>query len=232
MKVLSKSLICTFIGVLLCGTLVYGNVGNGGFKYDDYGTSFYYDSENYYDNGWHLIDDNLDNIYEYMYFTITGHILKNTNTPNGYQLDEKGKLIIDNKIYSLSTVDIIENKALFNGYVLNQDEIKQALLLDYALVLDDWYYNSTDIISNNYNSIKDKPSVKSIESLRQNIQKQIKKLKKINSWYSEKICDAKLNNKITKEFYRELDDCINEKMNEYVGKLRKDWNDKVNKLKY
>lgn len=38
---------------------------NIGFIKDNYGISFYYDEDNYYNDGWHIIDDNGDGIYEY-----------------------------------------------------------------------------------------------------------------------------------------------------------------------
>ena len=73
-----------------------------GFINDNYGTSFYYDEDNYYDDGWHLIDDNGDGLYEYYYFSLSGHMLKDTVAPNGYKLNENGKLIVNDNIYQVS----------------------------------------------------------------------------------------------------------------------------------
>ena len=64
-----------------------------GFINDNYGTSFYFDEDNYYNDGWHLIDDNGDCIYEYFYFSLSGHMLNDAIAPNGYQLNQDGKLI-------------------------------------------------------------------------------------------------------------------------------------------
>lgn len=64
-----------------------------GFIKDNYGISFYYDEDNYYNDGWHIIDDNGDGIYEYYYFSLSGHIIRDAIAPNGYQLNQDGKLI-------------------------------------------------------------------------------------------------------------------------------------------
>ena len=64
-----------------------------GFLKDNCGTSFYYDDNNYYNDGWHLIDDNGDCIYEYYYFSLSGHMIRDAIAPNGYQLNQDGKLI-------------------------------------------------------------------------------------------------------------------------------------------
>lgn len=64
-----------------------------GFINDTYCTSFYYDEDNYYNDGLHLIDDNGDGIYEYYYFSLSGHVFKNAIAPNGYLLNQYGKFI-------------------------------------------------------------------------------------------------------------------------------------------
>ena len=58
-----------------------------GFIKDNYDISFYYDKDNYYNDGWHLIDDNGDGIYEYYYFSLSGHVFKNAIALNGYLLN-------------------------------------------------------------------------------------------------------------------------------------------------
>lgn len=70
-----------------------------GFIKDNCGISFYYDEDNYYNDGWHLIDDNGDGIYEYYYFSLSGYMLRGTITPNGYKLNSNGKLIINDVVY-------------------------------------------------------------------------------------------------------------------------------------
>ena len=76
------------------------------FINDNYGTSFYYDEDNYYNDGWHLIDDNGDGIYEYFYFSLSGHLLKDTTAPNGYKLNENGKLVVNDIVYQVSFIDV------------------------------------------------------------------------------------------------------------------------------
>ena len=67
---MKKLLILIFIFLLSSYVLAkpVGSKISTGFIKDNYGTSFYYDEDNYYNDGWHLIDDNGDGIYEYYYF--------------------------------------------------------------------------------------------------------------------------------------------------------------------
>ena len=98
-----------FIIILLtssiCFTKSIGSKITTGFINDNYGTSFYNDEDNYYNDGWHLIDDNGDGIYEYYYFSLSGHMLKDTITPNGYKLNVNGKLIINDVVYQVSFLE-------------------------------------------------------------------------------------------------------------------------------
>ena len=115
---------CSRIGLILfiiiflisniCFAKSQGSKITTGFKNDNYGTSFYYDEDNYYNDGWHLIDDNGDGIYEYYYFSLSGHMLKNTIAPNGHKLNEDGKLVVNDNVYQVSFVDVANsNVAIF-----------------------------------------------------------------------------------------------------------------------
>lgn len=94
---LRKSRIAILIIIFLLSNLSFaksqGSQFTTGFIKDNQGTSFYYDEDNYYNDGWHLIDDNGDGIYEYYYFSLSGHMLKDAIAPSGYQLNQDGKLI-------------------------------------------------------------------------------------------------------------------------------------------
>lgn len=60
-----KKLLVLFFVLLFSNYVLAESSGSKittGFKNDNYGTSFYYDEDNYYNDGWHLIDDNGDGI--------------------------------------------------------------------------------------------------------------------------------------------------------------------------
>ena len=60
--------------VFLCAEFVLaksqGSQFTTGFIKDNQGTSFYYDEDNYYNDGWHLIDDNGDGMVEVLQMLI------------------------------------------------------------------------------------------------------------------------------------------------------------------
>ena len=102
-----------------------------GFIKDNYGTSFYYDEDNYYNDGWHLIDDNGDGIYEYYYFSLSGHMLKDTINPNGYKLNANGKLIINDTVYQVSFLDVANSDvAIFLNKKESVDELTKGFETD------------------------------------------------------------------------------------------------------
>ena len=103
-----------------------------GFIKDTYGTSFYYDEGNYYSDGWHLIDDNGDGIYEYYYFTLSGHMLKVATAPNGYQLNQDGKLILNNILYQVQFIDVANSDvAIFLNKNETLEELTKGFETDY-----------------------------------------------------------------------------------------------------
>ena len=91
-----KKIFILFFIFLFSGYTLANKIGYKmliGFINDNYGTSFYYDEDNYYNDGWHIIDDNGDCLYEYYYFSLSGHMIRDAIAPNGYQLNQDGKLI-------------------------------------------------------------------------------------------------------------------------------------------
>ena len=96
---------------------------NIGFIKDNYGTLFYYDEDSYYNDGWHLIDDNGDGIYEYYYFSLSGHVLKDTTAPTGYKLNKNGKLIINDVVYQVSFLDVANS----DEYKMNGENLTETI---------------------------------------------------------------------------------------------------------
>lgn len=231
-----NSIIIFFISLLLLLAIfvdfAFASSITTGFKVDDYGTSFYYEADKYYDNGWHLIDDNNDNIYEYIYFSLTGNILKNTLSPDGYKINEKGYLLINNDIYRVDILNIIENNVLFTNYKQTDEEIINGFIIDYSLVFDKWYIDSTIDLTNKFVLLKENPTTNGLKSLQKQISYYVKEIKKINRWYEDKLYDAKLDNKITKELYNIMQTKVRNSMNSYVDKFSNEWNENFRSIGY
>lgn len=133
-----KKLTILLLVILLSNYVIAKPTGSmilTGFIKDTYGTSFYYDEDNYYNDGWHLIDDNGDGVYEYFYFSVSGHMLKDTTAPNGYLLNQGRKLIINNILYQVNFIDVVNsNVAIFLNKKESVDELIKGFEIDYNQV--------------------------------------------------------------------------------------------------
>lgn len=82
--------LCAVLGLsVLCSTTAYAQWVQTGtiWKYQTNGT--------YYNDGWHWIDGNNDNIAECYYFGADGIMLANCTTPDNYIVDMNGAWIVD-----------------------------------------------------------------------------------------------------------------------------------------
>ena len=146
-----------------------------GFIKDNQGTLFYYDEDNYYNDGWHLIDDNGDGIYEYYYFSLSGHMLKNAIAPNGYKLNANGKLIINDAIYQVSFLDVANSDvAIFLNKKESVEELIKGFETDYNQVFDEWYIKSKTDVTNQLNAIANNLTVQKVNKVRDEISKKVK----------------------------------------------------------
>ncbi|MBQ6782578.1 MAG: hypothetical protein IJP63_01060 [Acholeplasmatales bacterium] len=163
-----------------------------GFINDNYGISFYYDEDNYYNDGWHLIDDNDDGIYEYYYFSLSGHMLKDAIAPNGYQLNQDGKLIINSILYQVNFIDVVNsNVAIFLNKKEIIDELTKGFETDYNRVFNEWYIKSKTDVTSQLNAIANSLTVQKVNKVRDEISKRVKECKKIGVWYNERLYSAK-----------------------------------------
>ena len=204
-----------------------------GFIKDTYGTSFYYDEDNYYNNGWHLIDDNGDGIYEYFYFSLSGHMLKDTTTPNGYNLNENGKLIIDDTIYQVSFLDVVNlNVAIFLNKKESIDELTKGFETDYNQVFANWYTKSSIDITNQLNSISNTLTVQKVNNVRDEISKKVKECKKIGSWYNDRLYSAKKSEVINKDTHKIISSKLQKDMSEYINRFREEMGNIIKSMGY
>ena len=204
-----------------------------GFIKDNYGTLFYYDEDNYYNDGWHLIDDNGDGIYEYYYFSLSGHMLKDTITPNGYKINKNGKLIINDAIYQVSFLDVANsNVAIFLNKKESVDELTKGFETDYNQVFNEWYIKSKIDVTSQLNAIASNLTVQKVNKVRDEISKKVKECKKIGVWYNEKLYDAKKTELITKDTHKALSRKLQKDMSEFINRFREEMGNIIKSMGY
>ena len=234
---LKKSSIAFLILILLLSHLSFANTEGSsitsGFIKDSYGTSFYYDKDNYYNDGWHLIDDNGDGLYEYYYFSLSGHMLKDTIAPNGYQLNKDGKMLINNILYQVSFADVANsNVAIFLNKKETIDELAKGFEMDYNQVFTKWYIESSIDITNQLNSIANNLTVQKVNKVRDEISRRVKECKKIGTWYSDRLYGAKKAEFINKDEYRVLSRNLQKDMSSYINRFREEMGSVIKSMGY
>lgn len=217
----------------LCFAKSQGSKITTGFIDNNYGTLFYYDEDNYYNDGWHLIDDNGDGMYEYYYFSLSGHMLKDAKAPNGYQLNQDGKLIINNKLYQVQFIDVANsNVAIFLNKKESVDELTKGFETDYNQVFIKWYEESKVDITNELNVIANSLTVEKVNKVRYEISKRVKECKKIGVWYNERLYSAKKAEFINKDTHKILSRKLQKDMSEYINKFREEMGNIIKSMGY
>lgn len=191
-----------------------------GFKKDDYGTCYYYEEDKYYRDGFHTIDNNNDGIFQYVYFTLSGHILKNAIAPNGCTLNSDGYLTINDVVYEVPTTDILAGLDIFHGKIETENEIKIGFKIDYSQAFDKWFIDSSNDINNKLASIADNLTIQKVNKVKDEISNYVRDIKKISKWYEERLYSAKLDNIISKELYKEMKSALEADMSSYVNNFR------------
>ena len=232
-RIILLLLTISFLTSRVCLTFSKGSKITIGFIDDNYSTLFYYDESNYYNDGWHLIDDNGDGIYEYYYFSLSGHMLKDTTTTNGYKLNENGKLIINDVIYQVSFLDVANsNVAIFLNKKESVDELTKGFETDYNQVFNEWYIKSKIDITSQLNVIANSLTVQKVNKVRDEISRRIKECKKIGVWYNERLYNAKKIELITRETHKELSRNLQRDMSEYINKFREEMGNIIKSMGY
>ena len=204
-----------------------------GFIKDNQGTSFYNDEDSYYNDGWHLIDDNGDGIYEYYYFSLSGHILKDTITPNGYKLNANGKLIINDVVYQVSFLDVANsNVAIFLNKKESIDELTNGFETDYNQVFNEWYTKSKTDVTSQLNAIANNLTVQKVNKVRDEISRRVKECKNIGVKKKKKLYNAKKTELITKDTHKVLSRKLQKDMSEYINKFREEMGNVIKSMGY
>lgn len=204
-----------------------------GFINDNYGISFNYDEDSYYNDGWHLIDDNGDGIYEYYYFSLSGHMLKDATTPNGYKLNANGKLIINDTVYQVSFLDVANSDvAIFLNKKESVDELTKGFETDYNQVFSKWYQESSIDITNQLNAIANNLTVQKVKKVRDEIGRRVKECKKIGVWYNERLYSAKKTELINKDTHKILSRKLQKDMSEYINRFREEMGNIIKSMGY
>lgn len=227
----------TLVFILLIQAVVFAmpkeSKVNMGFIDDAYGTSFYSSEDSYYNDGWQLIDDNGDGVYEYYYFSLSGHLLKSAIAPNGYQLNADGKLMINNILYQVSFGDLINSDtALFLNKQESIEEISKGLAIDYNQVFGKWYLESVNYVTNLLISISDKPSVKEVKAVHNAVSEKVAECKKIGVWYNDRIYSARKSGKIDRNISNTISLNLQKDMSLYVNTFREEMSKKINLMGY
>jgi len=200
-----------------------------GFIKDNYGISFYYDEDSYYNDGWHIIDDNRDGIYEYYYFSLSGHMLKDTITHNDYYLNSDGKLVLNDTIYQVSFLDIANSDvAIFLNKKETVEELTKGFEIDYNQVFNEWYIKSKADITSQLNVIASNLTVQKVNKVRDEISKRVKECKKIGVWYNERLYSAKKTELINMDTHKSLSRNLQNDMSEYINKFREEMGNVIN----
>lgn len=232
---MKKLLVIIFILLLsdICFAKSKGAKITTGFINDNYGISFYYDEDDYYNDGWHLIDDNGNGIYEYYYFSLSGHMLKDTITPNGYKLNENGKLIINDVTYQVSFLDVANSDvAMFLNKNESVEELTKGFEIDYNQVFSEWYIKSKTDITNQLNAVVNNLTVQKVNKVRDEISKRVKECKKIGVWYNERLYSAKKTELINKDTHKILSRKLQKDMSEYINRFREEMGNIIKSMGY
>ena len=217
----------------ICFAKSQGSKITTGFINDTYGTSFYYDDNNYYNDGWHLIDDNGDGVYEYYYFSLSGHMLKNTIAPNGHKLNEDGKLVVNDNVYQVSFVDVANsNVAIFLNKKESVEELTKGFETDYNLVFTKWYEESKTDITNQLNTIANDLTIQRVNKVRDEISRRVKECKKIGTWYNDRLYIAKKSELIDKDTHKIISRKLQKDMSEYINRFREEMGNIIKSMGY
>lgn len=232
-RIIFVFLICILCRINYCYVKSQSKPQTIGFVKNNYGISFYYSDDNYYNDGWHLIDDNGDGVYEYYYFTLSGHILKDTISPNGYQLNLDGKLIVNDILYQISLSDIIDsNIAIFLNKKESNEELAKGLEIDYNQVFAKWYAESSIDISNQLNNISNSLSIQRVNKVRDEISKRVKECKTIGVWYNDRLYDSKKSGLIDKDTHKIISRNLQKDMSNYINKFREEMGNIIKSMGY
>lgn len=116
--------LCAVLGLsVLFSTTAYA-------QWEQTGTTWKYQTNGtYYNDGWHWIDGNNDNIAECYYFGADGIMLANCTTPDNYIVDMNGAWIVDGIVQTKSLADSTsaDDKNTTTPEVNNTSDLNEAM---------------------------------------------------------------------------------------------------------
>ena len=161
---------------------------------------YYYNNKDYYKSCWQWLDLDNDGIYECYYFNVLGHMTKNSTTPDGYKVNEKGEWLVDGIVQRKDNIGVMEsiNSNLGNVVTNIYSNVTQEVNTDFSIYLDN-FINDRIFDVQNYINVKEIDK-KSIEELRS---KYIRDMDIIHNSYYKSLTELYDDKHITRENLKE-----------------------------
>ena len=127
---------------------------------------YYYNNKDFYKSCWQWLDLNNDGVYECYYFNVLGHMTKNSTTPDGYKVNEKGEWVVDGVVQRKDNIGVMEsiNSNLGSIDTNIYSNVTQEVNVHFSVYLDN-FINDRIFDVQNYINVKEIDK-KSIEELR------------------------------------------------------------------
>lgn len=127
---------------------------------------YYYNNKDFYKSCWQWLDLNNDGVYECYYFNVLGHMTKNSTTPDGYKVNEKGEWVVDGVVQRKDNIGVMEsiNSNLGSIDTNIYSNVTQEVNAHFSVYLDN-FINDRIFDVQNYINVKEIDK-KSIEELR------------------------------------------------------------------
>lgn len=166
---------------------------------------YYYNNKDYYKSCWQWLDLNNDGVYECYYFNVLGHMTKNSTTPDGYKVNEKGEWTVDGVVQRKDNIGIM---ASINTNLVNVDtniynNVTQEVNTDFSIYLDN-FINDRIFDIQNYINVKEIDK-KSLEVLRA---KYIRDIDTIYNNYYKSLTELYDDKHITRECLKDTIDVL------------------------
>ena len=166
---------------------------------------YYYNNKDYYKSCWQWLDLNNDGVYECYYFNVLGHMTKNSTTPDGYKVNEKGEWIVDGVVQRKDNIGVMDSINSNLGYIDTNiySNVTQEVNTDFSIYLDN-FINDRIFDIQNYINVKEVDK-KSLEELRA---KYIRDIDTIYNSYYKSLTELYDDKHITRECLKDTIDVL------------------------
>ena len=166
---------------------------------------YYYNNNDFYKSCWQWLDLNNDGVYECYYFNVLGHMTKNSTTPDGYRVNEKGEWVVDGIVQRKDNIGVMEsiNSNLSKADTNIYSNVTQEVNTDFSIYLDN-FINDRIFDIQNYITVKeiDKKSLEEIWS------KYIRDIDTIYNNYYKSLTELYDDKHITRECLKDTIDVL------------------------